>query len=51
VVGRKIGLERINDLYCLQNIVPMIKSRIMRWVGHVARRGEERCIKGIEGKT
>jgi len=22
----------------------VIKSRIMRWVGHVARMGEERCV-------
>jgi hypothetical protein len=25
-----------NNLYCLSNMIRMIKSRRMRWVGHVA---------------
>jgi len=30
----------------------VIKSRRMRWTGHVARiRGEERCVQGAGGKT
>ena len=29
-------------LYCSPNIVRVIKSRRMRWAGHVAGRGEER---------
>ena len=29
-----------NDLYSLPNIVRVIKSRRMRWAGHVARMGE-----------
>jgi hypothetical protein len=29
--------EERNDLYCSPNIIRAIKSRIMRWVGHVAR--------------
>ena len=28
--------EELNDLYCSPNIVRMIKSRRMRWAGHVA---------------
>ena len=37
--------EELNDLYSSPNIVRVIKSRRMRWVGHVARMGEERgCI-------
>jgi len=32
------------DLYSLHNIVRVIKSRIMRWAGHVARMGEERGV-------
>ena len=33
------------DLYSSPNIVRVIKSRRMRWAGHVARMGEERgCI-------
>jgi hypothetical protein len=37
---RKLHNEEINDLYCSPNIVRMIKSRKMRWAGHVARMGE-----------
>jgi len=34
------------DLYSSPNIVRVIKSRRMRWAGHVARMGEERgCIE------
>jgi len=29
--------EELNDLYCSPNIVGVIKSRRMRWAGHVAR--------------
>ena len=37
--------EELNDLYSSPNIVRVIKWRRMRWVGHVARMGEERgCI-------
>jgi hypothetical protein len=34
--------EEINDLYSSQNIIRVIKSRRMRWAGHVARMGEGR---------
>ena len=33
--------EELNDLYSSPNIVRVIKSRRMRWAGHVARIGEE----------
>ena len=36
---RKLHNEEINDLYCSPNFVWVIKSRRMRWVGHVARTG------------
>ena len=39
---RRLHNEELNDLYCSPNIVRVIKSRIMRWAGHVARMGEER---------
>jgi len=42
---RKLHNEELNDLYSSPNIVRVIKSRRMRWVGYVARMGEERgCI-------
>jgi hypothetical protein len=39
---RKLHNEELNDLYPLPNIVRVIKSRRMRWAGHVARMGEDR---------
>ena len=33
--------EELNDLYSSPNIVRVIKSRRMRWAGHVARMGED----------
>jgi len=41
---RKLHNEELNDLYCSPNIVRMIKSRRMRWAGHVARMGETRGV-------
>jgi len=38
---RRLHNEEPNDLYSSPNIVRVIKSRKMRWVGHVARIGEE----------
>jgi len=37
---RKLQNEKHNDLYSSPNIFREIKSRIMRWAGHVARMGE-----------
>ena len=36
--------EELNDLYSSPNIVRVIKSRRMRWAGHVACMGEERAV-------
>jgi hypothetical protein len=36
--------EELNDLYFSPNIVRVIKSRIMRWAGHVARMEERRGV-------
>ena len=39
---RKLHSEELNNLYSSPNIVRMIKSRRMRWAGHVARMGKRR---------
>ena len=41
---RRLHNEELNDLYSSPNIVRVIKSRRMRWAGHVARMGEEMGI-------
>jgi hypothetical protein len=41
---RKLHNEELNDLYSPPNIIRVIKSRRMRWVGHVARMGEKRGV-------
>jgi hypothetical protein len=37
---RKLHREELNDLYSSPNIVLVIKSRRIRWPGHVARMGK-----------
>jgi hypothetical protein len=37
---RKLHNDELHSLYSSQNIVWVIKSRRMRWAGHVARMGE-----------
>ena len=44
---RKLHNEELNDLYSSPNIIWVIKSRRMRWVGHVARMGERICAERI----
>jgi hypothetical protein len=36
---RKLQNEELHDLYSSPNIIQVIKSRRMRWVGHMARIG------------
>ena len=36
---RKLHNEELRDLYSLPKIVRVVKSRRMRWAGHVARLG------------
>ena len=39
--------EELSDLYSLPNIVRVVKSRRMRWAGHVARMGEGRGVHRV----
>jgi len=41
---RKLHNEERSDLYSSPNIVRVLKSRRMRWAGHVARMGDRRGI-------
>jgi len=53
VIGewRKLHKEDLSDLYSLPNIVRVVKSRRMRWAGHVVRIWGERCAQGSGGET
>jgi hypothetical protein len=44
---RKLHNEELNDLYSLPNIVWVVKSRRMRWAGHVACMGEDRGVHRV----
>jgi hypothetical protein len=41
---RKLHNDEIHSLYSSPNIVKVIKSKRMRWAGHVARMGERRGV-------
>jgi hypothetical protein len=41
---RKLHNDELHSLYSSTNIVRMIKSRRIRWAGHVARMGEGRGV-------
>jgi hypothetical protein len=42
--GRNLDNEELNGLYSLPNFVRVVKSRRMRWAGHVARMLEGRAV-------
>ena len=44
---RKLYNEELRDLYFLSNIVRVVKSRRMRWAGHVARMGRGEVCTGF----
>jgi hypothetical protein len=39
--------EELSDLYSLPNIVRVVKSRRMRWAGHMSRMGEGRGVHRV----
>jgi hypothetical protein len=49
---RKLYNEELNDLYSSPNIFRVIKSRRMKWAGHLARMGERIDVyKVLVGKN
>jgi len=49
---RKLHNEELSDMYYLPNILRVVKSRRMRWAGHVARIGQGRGVyRVLVGET
>ena len=46
---RKLHNEELSDLYSLPNIVRVVKSRRMRWAGHVALMWQGRGVYRVSG--
>jgi hypothetical protein len=44
---RKLHNEELHNMYSSPDIIRQVKSRLMRWAGHVARMGEERKVYNI----
>jgi hypothetical protein len=51
IFAPKCTNEEFHNLYSSPSIIRMIKSRTMRWVGHVARMGEKRPAYRILWET
>jgi hypothetical protein len=47
---RKVHNEELHNLYSSPDINRMIKSRRVRWAGHVARIGEKNAYRILVGK-
>jgi hypothetical protein len=45
---RKLHNEELHNLYSSSSIITVMKSRMMRWAGHIW--GEEQCIYNFMGK-
>jgi hypothetical protein len=49
---RKLHSEELRDLYSSPSIIRIIKSRMMRWAGHVARMWEEiKAYRSLVGNS
>jgi hypothetical protein len=46
---RKVHNEELQNLYSSPSVIRIIKSRRMRWAGHVARMGEKRNVYRLFG--
>jgi hypothetical protein len=42
--------HKLHNFYSLPDIIRMIKSKRIRWTGHVAHKEEGQCIQGFGGK-
>jgi hypothetical protein len=53
VIGwRKLHNQELHNLYALPSIIRMIKSKRMRWVGHIAGMGAKKnAYRILMGKT
>jgi hypothetical protein len=47
---RKLHNEDHHNLYTLPSIIRIIKSRRMRWAGHIAQMGERNAYRNLVGK-
>jgi hypothetical protein len=47
---RRLHNEELNDLYSSPNIIRVIKSRRMRWGGHIARMGKSVAYRILVGR-
>jgi hypothetical protein len=47
---RKLHNEELHNLYSLPSIIRIIKSRRMRWAGHVAQMGKRNVYRLLVGK-
>jgi hypothetical protein len=43
--------EKLHNLFASPSIIRVIKSRRIRWEGHVARKGAEKFIQNFQWKT
>ena len=50
VEWRRLHSKKLHDRYCLPNTIRVIKSRRMRWVGHVARMRGRSAYKLLVGR-
>jgi hypothetical protein len=47
---RKLRNEELHNLYCSPHIIRMVKSKRMRWVGHVAFLARKGIYRGLWGE-
>jgi hypothetical protein len=46
---RRVHHEKLYDIYSTPDIIRMIKSKMMRWAGHMVRVAERRMHAGLCG--